>query len=464
MTSRYIAPVFACLLGWMSAAPAHSLDIDVTEFKLDNGLAVVVIPDHRAAVVTHMVWYKVGAADEPKGKAGIAHFLEHLMFKGTAKYRQGEFSRLVRSNGGEENAFTTQDYTAYFQRIAKERLELVMELEADRMQNLVLTDANVLPELQVVQEERRQRTDNNPSALLGEQIEAAMYAAHPYGKPVIGWMSEVMQLTRRDAVDFYRAHYEPANAVLVVAGDVAPEEIRTLAAKYYGGLRNPFPPEERVRTSEPQPNAERRVIMRDARAASPIWQRSYLAPAEPKAKGRESLALEILADILGGGTHGRLYRQLVVEQKLAAYVGAWYSGDALDYGSFGFYGAPNQGVAMEKIEAAIDAIIAGLLKTGVTQDELDSSRNRSIADSVYLLDQQETLARIFGTALVTGQSVQDVLNWDRDIEHVTIDDIRAAAKSVLDIKGSVTGILLPESAGQTAEAPAEATLPGTIQN
>ncbi len=459
-----LAPAFLCLIAFLMAAPARALDIAVSEFKLANGFDVVVIPDRGSSVITHMVWYKVGAADEPKGKSGIAHFLEHLMFKGTPKHPAGEFSRLVRLNGGEENAFTSQDYTGYFQHIAKEQLELVMELEADRMQNLVLTDENVLPELQVVQEERRQRTDNNPSSLLGEQIDAAMYLAHPYGKPVIGWMSEVMQLTRQDAVDFYRAHYEPANAVLIVAGDVAPGEVKRLAEKYYGGLKNPFPPEERLRTPEPQPIAARRIVMKDARAASPSWQRSYLAPASAKAKGRESMALEVLADILGGGARSRLYQSLVVEKKLAAYAGAWYSGDTLDYGSFGIYAAPNTGVDVSRLEEAIDGIIADLLKSGVTADELTTTRNRTIADAIYLLDEQQTLARIFGTALVTGQSLQGVLNWDREVEAITTQDILAAAAAVLDSRRSVTGILLPEGGGGPAGAPAEPALPAEIQN
>ncbi len=432
------------LAAW--TVPGWALDIDVADFKLANGLEVVVIPDHRAPVVTHMVWYKVGSADDPQGKSGIAHFLEHLMFKGTPKHPAGEFSRLVRLNGGEENAFTTLDYTGYFQRIARDRLELVMELEADRMQNLVLTDENVLPELQVVQEERRQRTDNDPSSLLAEQINAALYAAHPYGRPVIGWMSEVMQLTRQDAVDYYKAHYTPANAVLVVAGDVTAEEVKALAGKYYGGLKNGFEPAPRKRTMEPAPIAARRVIMKDARAASPTVQRSYLAPSYATATGNEAWALDVLAEILGGGTQSRLYRKLVVERKLAAYAGAWYSGDALDYGSFGVYGAPNPGTGLDKVELAIDEAIADVVKNGVTQEELDRTRAKLLAEIVYTLDSQATLARMFGTALTTGTTVADVLAWESNIEKLTAADIQKAAAGVLRIEASVTGQLIPEPA------------------
>lgn len=433
--------VAVMLLG--AAAPACALDVDVSEFTLDNGMQVVVIPDHRAPVVTHMVWYKVGAADEPKGKAGIAHFLEHLMFKGTSRYPVGEFSRIVRANGGEENAFTTQDTTAYFQRIARDRLAMVMEMEADRMHNLVLTDENVLPELKVVQEERRQRIENEPSSLLAEQIDAALYTAHPYGKPVIGWMSEVAGLTRQDALDFYAEHYEPGNAVLVVAGDVTFDEVKTLAQKNYGPLLNRRPVSERVRTQEPKPTAERRVVMRDGRVSSPVWQRKYLAPAARKVQHREELALALLAEVLGRGTQSRLYQRLTLDMKIAAYSGAWYSGDSLDSGVFGVYAAPNPGVETATVEEAIDEVLAELRSKGITQEELDRMRDQSVAEATYMLDSLGSLARTIGTALTTGQSIADVLNWERELADVTVEDVAKAAQTAFDLRASVTGVLLP---------------------
>ena len=425
--------------------PAHAMNVEVADFTLANGMEVVVIPNHRAPVVTHMVWYRVGSADEVSGKSGLAHFLEHLMFKGTTKHPPGEFDRFIDINGGEGNAFTTRDYTAYFQRIAGDRLALMMELEADRMQNLVLTDENVLPELDVVREERRERTDNDPSALLGEQVDAAMYTAHPYGKPVIGWMSEVAKLTKNDAIAFYRSHYTPANAVLVVAGDVTPEQVKVLAEKYYGVLKNTFTPEPRVRTAEPDPIASRRVTLVDARAASPVVQRSYLAPSYATANGREALALDLLADILGNGTQSRLYKNLVVDQKIAAQASAWYSGDQLDSGTFGVYGAPNPGTNVAKVEAAIDVVLADVLKNGVTQKELDRVRNQAIAERVYTLDNQAALARMAGVALTTGLSARSIFDRDVDIEKVTLDDIKQAAAKFVVLKRSVTGILLPET-------------------
>ena len=442
MIRTFIAALAGLALAISAALPVAALDIDVTGFKLANGMEVVVIPDHRAPVVTHMVWYKVGAADEPQGKAGIAHFLEHLLFKGTVKYPPGEFDRLVRTNGGDGNAFTTQDYTGYFQRIAKDRLGLVMELESDRMQNVILTDENVLPELQVVQEERRERTDNDPESLLSEQMSAALYTAHPYGKPIIGWMSEVMQLTRDDALAFYRAHYTPANAILIVAGDVTADEVKSLAGKYYGGLKNTFTPRPRERTQEPLPIAARRIEMIDPRASSPIFQRYYLAPSYATAKGRMAEALDVLAEILGGGTQSRFYKELVIKQKLAAYAGSYYSGDAVDTGSFSIYAAPNPGVPVGKVEAAAGVILNDVVANGVAQDELDRTRKKLLADAIYTLDNQAALARMFGTSLSTGSSIADVLGWEAEIEKLTVDDIKAAAAQVLDLRASVTGILL----------------------
>lgn len=439
---------FAVAFVAIGHGPARALNVDVSQFVFDNGLQVVVIPDRRAPVVTHMVWYRVGSADEPQGKAGIAHFLEHLLFKGTDKIPAGEFSRIVRRHGGEDNAFTSKDYTGYYQRIAKEHLGLVMELEADRMANLVLTDQAVLPERDVVLEERRSRIDNDPASLLSEQVEAALYIAHPYGRPIIGWMPEVSKLTRDDALAFYRTHYTPKNAIVIVAGDVTAEEVRTLAEKYYAPLKNTADPGERVRTPEPEPLAARRVVLEDARAASPTVQRRYLAPSYTTAEPMEAEALEILAEIVGGGSTSRLYRSLVVEAKAAAYAGARYSGDSLDSGTFMVYAAPNPGGSVETIEPMIDAVLTDIIANGVAEDELVRARNKLLADTVYALDSQFRLAYIFGVALTNGQTVEDVTGWVARIEQVTAADIQKAAKKVLRNERSVTGILLPRQAEQ----------------
>jgi len=319
----------------------------------------------------------------------------------------------------------------------------VMDLEADRMQNLVLKDENVLPELKVVEEERRERTDNDPSSLLGEQIDAMLYLAHPYRKPPIGWMSEVNKLTRQDAIAFYKANYTPANAILVVAGDVTPDEVKKLAEEHYGKLANTFDVTARVRTEEPEPIAPRRVTLTDTRAASPVIQRTYLSVSYATAKKGEAEALDVLAELLGGGATSRLYKKLVVEKRLASSAGAWYSGDGLDSGSFGVYGSPNPGGKVEPVEAEIDAVLEDIKANGITADELARTKATLIADTVYARDNQGNLARAFGSALTTGITVNDVLEWPDRVQAVTLEDVKAAAAKTLDIRRSVTGILLP---------------------
>ena len=427
------------------ALPARAINVDVSHFTLENGLQVVVIPDHRAPVVTHMVWYPVGSADEPQGEAGIAHFLEHLLFKGTETLKPSEFSRIVRRHGGLDNAFTSRDYTGYYERISRDNLDLVMGLEADRIANLVLTEEDVETELAVVLEERRSRIDNDPQSLLSEQLSAALYTAHPYGKPVIGWMPEVSKLTLEDAMEFYRTYYTPSNAIVIVAGDVTAEEVRELAEKHYAPLENTAFPDPRVRTPEPEPIAARRVQLVDARAASPVIQRSYLAPSYPNAEPGKAEALEVLAQVLGGGATSRLYRSLVVEAKIAAAAGANYSGDGLDSGTFTVYAVPAAGESIEAVESELDAVLADVVADGVTEEELERARSRLIASTVYALDSQFQLAYMFGVALTNGRTVDDVVNWTDRIEAVTGEDVQAAAEEVLSIERSVTGVLLPEA-------------------
>jgi zinc protease len=430
---------FLCSL----SGPALALNIDVTTFTLANGLQVVVIPDHRAPVVTHIVWYKVGAADEPKGKAGIAHFLEHLLFKGTPKHPAGEFSRILRRNGAEENAFTTQDYTGYYQRISKDRLELVMELESDRMAHLQLSEKDVVPELAVVQEERRSRVDNEPSSLLVEQMDATLFTAHPYGKPVIGWMSEVMKLDYRDAMAFYRANYTPANAIVVVAGDITPDEVRRLAEKYYGALPNTFTPEPRQRTEEPEPIAARRVIMSDPRMGIDLVQRSYLVPSFSTATAKEAAALDVLADIVGGNASARLSKRLVDREKVAQEAGAFYSGDEMDYGKFVVYAAAAPGSDLSRAEQVIDQVVSDMIEKGVTEDELSLAKKRLRAEMIYSVDAQSALARLFGEALATGNTIEDVLTYTDRLNEVTAEEVKAVAAKYLRLERSVTGIITP---------------------
>ena len=414
-------------------------------FTLSNGMQVVMISNHRAPVVTHMVWYKVGAADEGPGETGIAHFLEHLMFKGTSKRGPGEFSEILARHGGQENAFTSYDYTAYFQTIASDRLEMVMEMEADRMTGLVLTEDIIAPERQVVREERRSRVDNNPGSILGEQTRAASYLNHPYRRPVIGWDHEIAGLDLKRILAFYKRWYAPNNAILVVAGDVTLETLKPLAEKYYGVIPAADTP-KRIRPVEPAQRAARTVSLTDKRVRQPRWQRSYLAPGhgtlEDPSKTDDIYALEVLSEIISGGSSSRLYKSLVIENKLALSVGSYYSGDGFGPGRFGFYASPTPGTSFETIETAINEQIERILKEGVTPDELSRAISRMQAQSIYARDSQSGGARALGAALASGISIAEVEAWPEKIGAVTQSMIQSAAHKVFNLQASVTSMLM----------------------
>lgn len=428
---------------WLAAASAIAQP-DVSHFKLANGLEVVVIPDHRTPVVTHMMWYKVGAADEEPGRSGLAHFLEHLMFKGTKKNPAGRFSQVVGTIGGQENAFTSSDYTGYYQRVTREHLKTMMEFEADRMTGLVLTDEVVKPELNVVLEEQYQRVANNPGAKLGEEVQAALYLNHPYGRPVIGWRHEIEKLTRDDALAFYRQYYTPNNAILIVAGDVTADEVKELAEETYGKVARRAEPPPRIRPKEPEQRAVRSVTLADPRVAQPSLQRSYLVPSITTAKAGQAEALEVLAHILGSGANSRLNRTLVIEKQAAVSAGAWYQGSSLDDTRFGVYASPRPDVTLPQLEAAVDAVIADLVAKGVTSEELERAKTRLVADTVFAQDSQSTLARWYGTALTTGSGTELIREWPQRIRAVTAEQVREAAQVWLEKTRSVTGYLVKE--------------------
>ncbi len=431
------------------AAPAGARVFDPDTFTLDNGLQVVVVSNHRTPVVSHMVWYRVGGMDEPSGKSGLAHLLEHLMFKGTHSVQPGEFSRIVARSGGDENAFTTYDYTAYFQNIAKDRLELVMGMEADRMRNLVLTPEQVSPEIQVVLEERRSRVDNDPAALLDERANATLYLNHPYRRPLIGWAHEVAALSADDALAFYRQWYAPNNAVVVIVGDVTADEVRPLAEKTYGALA---PSELPARTTLVEPTAatERRVTLADARVGQPAWQRTHPAPSYRNGDVAMSYPLQVLAEILGGGAGSRLYRKLVGEDAIAVAAGAAYNPSRRGPGEFSLYASPRAPHDLARIEAAVDAEVARLLADGVSEDEVARAKTRMIAESVYARDSLGTPAHIIGRALAIGQTVDDVEAWPDRIRAVSREQVNAAAHAVLAAPGAVTSLLQTEAANMAA--------------
>jgi zinc protease len=421
-------------------------------FTLDNGLQVLVIPDHRTPVVTQMIWYKVGSADETPGKSGLAHFLEHLMFKGTAKHPAGEFSQTVLRIGGNENAFTSLDYTGYFQRVPREQLAKMMEFEADRMTGLILKDENVLPERDVVLEEFNMRVANNPDARLTEQIMAALYLNHPYGRPVIGWRQEIEKLDREDALAFYKRFYAPNNAILVIAGDVDAKEVRPMVEKAYGGIpAQPSIAAHRIRPQEPVPAAPRTVTLSDPRVEQTSLRRYYLVPSSATAAAGEGPALDVLAQLMGGGSNSYLYRALVIDRPLAISAGAGYQGTALDPSQFSISVSPKPGVEFSQIEQAIDGVIAGVIQNPVRAEDLERVKTQLIAEAIYAQDNQATLARWYGGALTTGLSIDDIRSWPDRIRAVTAEQVRDAAHKWLDSKRSVTGYLIKDAAPKREE-------------
>ncbi|WP_298984843.1 pitrilysin family protein [uncultured Roseibium sp.] len=414
-----------------SAAESMVIAPNLESFTLENGLQVVVIPDRRAPVVTHMIWYKVGSADEPEGQSGVAHFLEHLMFKGTKNNPDGAFSKMIAERGGQENAFTSTDYTAYFQRVAKEHLPLMMALEADRMENLVLSDEVVTPERKVVLEERRQRVDSEPGSRLREALNAITFVNHPYGSPVIGWQSEIEALNKEAAIAFYDRFYTPNNAVVVIAGDITVEDVRKLADETYGKIARRAEPGERVRPKEPPLSGERRIAVSDPRVRQESISQTWVVPSQSTGEGRIPEALDILAYVLGQGPSSRLYKSLVLDQEVAISAGAYYQSSALDDGRFGFFASPRPGHTLEEMEQLIALELQKLLAAGVTEEEIDRAKNSMIASAIYAQDSQSGLARLFGSALTTGLTIKDVQTWPSQVRAVTIDDVLEVARTYL---------------------------------
>ena len=440
--------LIVCLaLGMALARPALSSG-QVTTYQLDNGMDVVVVEDHRAPVVVQMVWYRAGSADEQPGVSGVAHFLEHLLFKGTEKLEPGEFSATVSRNGGSDNAFTSYDYTAYFQRIAADRLELIMQMESDRMVNIQLSEEDILTEREVIIEERNQRTENDPFALFREQKNAAQYLNHRYGIPIIGWRHEMVDLSLDDALSYYREFYAPNNAILVVAGDVEPEEVHTLAKKYYGVIPANPDLKPRERPQEPPQTAERRLIFKDPRVSQSYVSRSYTAPERDAGAQEKAAALTMLAHILGDGQNSVLTEKLQFDSKVSVWDAAWYGDLSLDDTTFTIVVAPAQGVSLQEAEDAMDQAIAEFMEEGVDPEHLERIRLQIRAAKIYERDDVGSIADEYGRALTQGLTVADVEAWPDILQAVTEEDIMAAAKEVFNRDRAVTGWLTTPEATQ----------------
>ncbi len=439
---------FFCLCAVLVTAPLHrdaAADVfGADSFTLENGMQVVVIPNHRVPIVSHMIWYTVGSADETLGKSGIAHFLEHLMFKGTPTHPAGEITDLVARNGGQQNAFTSYDYTAYYQNIAVDRLPMMMELEADRMRNLVLSEEDVAVERDVVLEERRMRVDSRPASIMSERLEAALWVTNHYAVPVIGWQEEIEALNRDDAFDFYHRWYAPKNAILVVAGDITLKELRPLAEATYGQIEPVDTVTSRERSTFLPQSAHVRVTMEDERVRQPRWRRTYIAPSVNVGERDEVYALQVLAEILGGGSTSRLYQALVVEQAVAASAGAFYSEDAVSWGRFTLFVSPSPGIDVDTVEQALDAEVNKVVSEGLSVDDVERAKNRLNAQVIYAKDSPTNAARTVGALLAVGMSLEDIETWPDRVAEVTADQVNAAAQKLFTEAPTGTGVLLPK--------------------
>ncbi|MBL8628416.1 MAG: insulinase family protein [Rhodospirillaceae bacterium] len=411
---------------------------------LSNGMQIVAIPNHRVPVVSHMVWYRTGAADERPGKSGIAHFLEHLMFKGTPKYPDGVMDNVVARNGGDQNAFTSFDFTAYYQNIAVDRLPLMMDIESDRMRNLVLDPKEVETEREVIIEERRMRIGNQPAAILDERLNAALWLTNRYGTPVIGWEEEMRGLTHDDALEFYRKAYAPENAILVVSGDITLAQLKPLAEKYYGAIPRAGEPMKRNRSTELAPTADVSVTYADSRVSQPRWWRRWIAPSYNVGDKADVYALSVFEEIAGGGSTSKLYRALVVDRKVAADVNASYDPGAVSYGSFSISASPSPGVTPEALQKAVEEEVAKLINGGISDDDVKRAKDRIIAGLVFAKDSSLGAAQAVGAMLVVGIPLDEIEATPDRLKAVTADQVRKAARKVIETSASGTAILLPK--------------------
>lgn len=449
-TSLYALLTGLCVM-LMSYTPSLAADaaeaaFNAKTFTLENGMQVILVENHRVPAVTHMVWYKVGAIDEPPAKSGLAHFLEHLMFKGTPTIAEGEFSKIIARHGGQDNAFTSWDFTAYYQKIASSQLPMVMRMEADRMQNLKLSETAFKTEKQVILEERRSVIENNPSRLFGEQLNATLFLNHPYRLPIIGWTHEIEALTYEDVKSFYHQFYAPNNAILVVSGDVTEPDLRKLAAETYGKIPS-RPVTRQPQLAEPPQTTRRLVEMTSSKVRVPLWKLSFVAPSVANAPQDEVLALQVAAQVLGGSEASRLYRELVVAKRLATNISVSYDSDRRGPAVFEVSVVPadDQPATIAQVTEVVKAALARLAAEPVPDSELSRAKSNLQSAAVYANDSLMQPAMVMGQTAVIGQPLETVEYWPQAIGKVTAAAIQKAA-AMFDLNTALTGILLPERA------------------
>lgn len=435
--SRLLVPFCLALL---ISTPLRANPFETT---LENGLRVIVKEDRRAPTAVHMVWYRVGSMDESDGSSGLAHLLEHMMFKGTPSVGPGEFNKRVAAAGGRDNAFTSRDYTAYYQQVPKEKLEEMIQLEADRMHHLNVDRKEFEQEIKVVMEERRMRTDDNPRAKLFEQMNAAAFQTHPYRRPVIGWMDDLLHMSAADAKDWYNRWYAPNNAYVLVVGDIDHQEVFRLAKKHYGPLPARALPARRLFT-EPEQKGARRIAVK-APAELPMLAMAFKTPVlRHVAQDREPYALEMLAAVLDGHDAARLTKRLIREQKIAVDIGVSYDSSVRGPGVFYLYGSPSEGRTVADLEAAIRAEIAQIQQHGVTEAELQRVKAQLLAAQIYKLDSMFGQAMEIGGTEAVGLSYRDIDTMIERIRQVSADEVQAVAVKYFGDDALTIGTLDPQ--------------------
>ena len=414
---------------------------DAKQFKLKNGLQVIVIENSRAPVVSQMIWYNVGSIDEKFGKSGLAHFLEHLMFKGTKKYPSGYYSKYISKNGGTENAFTSFDYTAYYQIVPTEHLEKIVELEADRMTNLTLTDEQVETEKKVILEERYQRIDSKPSAILDESIRKSLFPNHTYGTPIIGWEHEIKALTIDDVRKFYNDYYNPKNAILIFSGDVSLKKAKEYSEKYFGKIKVKNQINiNRIKLNDPVLRTNIRINYDDENVKQKIWKRSFKTSSY-KESIKNGIALDLGLKILTGGSTSILYRELVEKKKLVSSIGGYYQGMSRDKATVNFYAIPNENVEISNLEKQIYEIMKKSVVNGITEDRFILQKKKYEHESIYLRDSIFQPAQIVGEALSIGIALEEIESWDDFLNEITIEDVKNELKKFIKNNNYVTGLL-----------------------
>lgn len=436
MITRRAVRLLLCLLPWLPASPVDAAH--VTETTLPNGLKVLLQEEHKAPVATFQVWYRVGSRNEVTGKTGLSHLLEHMMFKGTPRYGKGEFSRIVAKNGGTENAFTGNDYTAYFENFAADRIGLSLELESDRMQNLLIDPQEFALEREVVKEERRLRTDDDPYSSVVETLYALSFVAHPYHSPVIGWMTDLEHLSREDAHQYYQTYYAPNNATVVVVGDFETRTLLKEIEKAFGGIpKGKEPPP--VHIVEPEQLGERRAVVRREAQLSFIFTGYHT----PNFRSPDVYPLTVLANLLSSGKSSRLYRSLVYEQQLALDAGGHYDGLSADPELFYFYATVRPGKDRHEVEAALYAELERIKHEPIPEAELTKAKNQIGANYIMGQDSIFFQAMQLGIAETVGAGVEYVESFVDNIQKVTAEEVQRVAQTYLIEEKRNVGILVP---------------------